>query len=436
MKLLKSLWFVAAMAVVLIAGCAPFGVDDNKVNVVFSAADGIARNIAPGPGGTGLVLDEYRLHGIGIDGAAVGSTFDLVIPAGASSGNINLLTGNWTVQAIGWNATARIGASAVVPFLVQVGMAQQNIPLVVIEDVGEGTFAVLASWLPDILLAPSITAEAVTFGGVSTPVVMTLDNSISAHGSVALQNGFYVGILQVYDNGVLAAGSVEALRIAAAQTSTWTAYYTVSQLEGGGIVFGPEFNPKNLLTLTTNLPEGTMEVYAGDPDLIFTVTGADFDGGQTGLYTWYRQGELIALSTSPSYTFPVASLEVGEWAFLSVAVWQTDGTRLGTANWGIVKSSVDPETLDLHGTMNTTTSSPNVIAIEAQAPLAFWTDHVAAVGTTLAYSWADLPAGVYEVRGFNDANGNHVWNVGETQVTRSLTVPHDSGLSYDLTAGW
>jgi hypothetical protein len=390
---------------------------EGTVPVTFRTSSAISKAVNPDPVGA-LVVVVYKLHGVGTGGVAAGSSFDHDIDFGAVSETINLLPGAWDVQALAWNSTQAIGRSAVVPIDVFTGMSPLNVPLVAYEDAGPGTFAVHVGWLPDILAIPSVEVEAVTFGGVSTPVSMNLASSVEANGSAALASGFYAAMMRIYDNGVLSVGSVEVLRVAKGMTSTWNAFYNVSQLESGDITFSPDWVVLLPLTVSTNIPEGTVTMSESGGDVTLTVTGADFDPSTSGIYAWYRNGEVIELSTTNSYQVPLASMDPGETAYYSVFVWQSGGLRAGAANWSIVYGVGSPD--EITGTLGNFqgVATPMSVKLLYEDGTPTEIPAVYSVGsvTTLAFSFTGLAAGTYVIDGFRDgAPRDGIFGAGDTQ---------------------
>lgn len=456
MHRLLSITACALLALLVLAGCGltiPGSGNGSSVRIVV--ADRVlagSKSIMPPHS---LVGDHYTVHGAGTSGQANGASFDLTITAAEGSASLNLLPGDWTVTATVFNAEPLAIGEGTQSATIQVGVPA-TISITCLPYTGSGTVAASFSWVPDVLAVPQVETELVGFDSVTHALPVTLDSSTAAHGSLTIEQGWYSAFLRLKDNGVLSAGVVRALRVAAGQTTTWTEFLTVNQLQGS-VTVDLQYNPGLPLNVATTPAAGNVSLYNGQ-QTTFTITGADNDAGTSLIYAWYINGQAAAVSTSNALTVSSSSYDVGTRVYVSAVAFQSDGRRAGDAQWTGLRSDMDPALYRVAGTIGNGSPGSQIVVelIGADGASVLDRNVIPDATSVVSFAFEMVPAGGYYVRGGVDLNHNGVldeagywqWygypgthHVRPADFAANVTSPiADAGVRYNFTGttgdGW
>lgn len=425
-------WAAIAIVIVALAACnGPLGRLDEGLITLKVADTMMARSILPD---VGLEADHYAIHGEGTSGQALGSVFDLDIPAAEGSAQIGLLPGGWDLTATVWNQddpSVAVGGTAT-SIVVVVGVPM-TVDLVCVPYTGPGTLDVQIGWIPDIIAAPAVEVDMVDFASTLTAVPMVLDTSVAAHGSASLEQGWYTGYLRILDNGELNAGVVRAIRIASGANTLWDEFLTVNQLSGQ-ITLDIGYNPGLPLELAVSPAEGAVPLYEGQLKT-FTVTGVDNDPGTSAIYAWYLNGNPIALSASNSVALDAANYTEGMSLYLSAVVWQSDGKRAGDAQWAVQRSAFD--LTKIMGSFTAVASSYEVKLFDADWATVGTPLTIVSTGGTETFEFSGLPAGnmrlvVYKLPKVGGTSAAEGWQEKAPNLAELFAYPLTAPVVFDF----
>lgn len=387
---------------------------------------------------------EFRVHGAGVSGLAEGLSVDIVLTPTKRTQSLSLASGQWDFDCTAWNdddpSVAVGGASASAD--VVIGQST-TVLLNCYPYEGTGAYDLQVGWAPDVLVDPSVEAELRGHGGTLYPVPVEMLSDVAAAGTLALEQGWYVAFTRLLDSGELSAGIVETARIAFGAT-TYADYFLDAVVMEGEIIIDVDWTSYGPLAVETDTPEGEVGLYQGQTQTV-TITGADNDVDTSLAYGWYVDGAAVAVSSTPSYTLDSAEYEIGVTAYLSAIVWQSDGKRMGDAQWTLRVG--DPATVNVAGTVRAMGSWPCGVTVEVRDDnFGLLTDVVIlgiSEGEDVPYEFSFIPAGDYYVRAYHDLDDNGAANSGDWvgyQGTDSNTpppapnviIPHAPGVTYNV----
>jgi hypothetical protein len=332
-------WATIALAVVLaglLVGCAEpqKGVGDGFGELRINLSDSMmSKQIMPE---SPLEADIYRVHGAGQDGYANCQSFDADVLATNPVLNIRLLPGNWQITVEVKNVQA-----------LTVGLGGPSYVLVNIETPvtlfvhcypysdGPGHFSVAATWISGMVQAPAGIAQLIPSTGVPINIPATVP-PWNGGGTWSLQYaafpGWYVGRFSLYDGTTIVAGAADIVRIAYYQWTRWALNFTIEQLQGEA-TFGFDYTLVAPLTLEVSPAVGPIVLDKSDHEtVLLEVLGADFDASKTGIFWWYKNGELMSDQTSNILVSADPMILPRTYNYSAIC-WQSDGTRVGSANW-------------------------------------------------------------------------------------------------------
>jgi len=416
-----------AIAALLLFGCVP--ANPSTGTLTIRLADSVlkgSRSVMPG---VSLVGDHFAVHGAGVSGQADGTTFDMDITVSGGEASIELLPGGWTITATVYNADAMAIGEGSASATITVG-TPATIAIDCLPYDGIGTVNAAFSWVPDVLAVPQIEAEIVGTDSVVHAIPMIPDSSVAAHGSLSAAQGWFIAFMRLRDNGVLSAGIVRSLRIAANASTTWTERLTVNQLQGS-VTLDTSFAAGLPLNITASPSAGDAGLY-DDASIVFTISDVDNDPGTIPVYAWYMNGQAVAISTSNTYTADAASFTLGSRAYLSAVVFQDDGKRAGDVQWVIVRQSTNPA-LDIHGAYHGAGGAATFTAVGMDCSDVSITIP-AEQGPDFEYFLSQLPLGTYKLR-VSCGSDYRYWNAAGTGTASMssgdvLSVPNPSGSAW------
>lgn len=410
--------FAAVLLVVLvITGC---GLGPKTTGTIeFALGNSIgSKAIMPG---ISLEVSGYHVHGLGISGQAASGTFDIDIGV-SGVGSIDVLPGMWTLTVTAMNEDDPP---------VAVGSATGDVPVVVggsqtahfdiLPYTGAGTFNAVFSWIPDIIVSPSVEVELLKPGtpDVVTPVTMTQPGTMPAGipegipincvrtGTTSLEQGWYVGFSRVLDNGVMSAGIVRTVRLAAGASTTWLEHLTVAQLQGI-LTFDFSWDPGRPLTVTSD-QDYEIALYNGE-DKTVTASCADADGPI--VFAWYLNGILTAVSNEDHRHLAAADYMAGTMNYLSCIAWQVDGKRAGDVQHKITRVDIDPALIEIAGTVTNVHNVVMCVRLYTAAGLLFRQTANSSL-SSVPFDFTALPAGNYYLAQYAAPNYFVWWNAAQ-----------------------
>lgn len=316
MNKMKVRVLASLVAIVAFTGC------QNPINpgqggiLTVSMNDGVSRSILPG---ISMNPASYDLTGSGPNGAG----FSQAVSSGSSATISGLAFGEWTVTATAKNSdgTAIGQGSGTITVL---SNASVSLTITVRPYDGFGTLALDVSWPAAQIQTAQIQSTLTPASGSARNLSFTVNGSAGTAGFSAgdVAAGYHTLILKLLDNGHLAIGAVEVVRIVKDQTTSGTlAFANVNQATGTlEVNLTPEMGDPLEVGIAGNAAtkpaNQSMGLSAGVSNYSDNVT-----------YVWYVNGDAVA--TGSSYSFG------DTWAQgyyrIDVTGFSADGKRAGSA---------------------------------------------------------------------------------------------------------
>jgi len=255
---------------------------------------------------------------------------------------------------------------------------------------------------PGMIASPIIDSGLTPAGGseVDISVDWTTDTDTANWTDADLAVGWYGLRAAVYDSGAgsPSCGFVTALRIMSAQTSTGVVYLEPNALTGG-ILVDIDLDLYDPITLTTDVPEGDLEIFSSTTPFDITVGGAD-------AFAWFRQG--IADGVGSTYTIDPADFIPGNTYRLDALGWTADCRHMGHLAWQIDYLEYDPMVLKGSFTNGTMGFDYDVTLFEIQSGGALGSQAAQVIVTvsdvTTTFELTAPEAGEYRLRVFERPN--------------------------------
>ena len=252
------------------------------------------------PSGYPLEVEEYRITGTGPQGA------DFKVETERTSITVEgLISGEWVLEAEGMNAhgDVMVRGSTVFSF----SSSNTNATITLDKLMGKGSLNVTLKWDPSLIIGEAeVTLSIRPQYGSDTEKVLEL-TTFSEHSGTATykgsdyEAGSYILSAKLYDNGILAAGCAEAVRIAGDQESK------------GEIVFDLDKNPTEPGTLeitnSTGVPvkftiEGIEDTVEADTPVSVSLV-SETESVDNFQVSWHLNGEKIGEGSVLEFTPPL-----------------------------------------------------------------------------------------------------------------------------------
>ena len=270
-------------------GCAQ-DVETVTLELAFSSETGQGRrSLLPD---TSLTIDHYTVTGTGPQEA----TFH--ISSTESSTSIpGLPVGGWTIEACGWNdAGVRLISGTT-----SLQLAPDNRQATVILDqyYGSGQLSVLVVWDDSLTYEPQFRMYISQEQGTEQEVYPTVAAGSAAYAAT-LSAGSYVLRCELYSEGELIAGCVEAVRIADAMESGGTITFDLDTLDSTIDIIIDDDLAVPIEGTIAGLPD---QVESGQTyELTFTPTNVPLDELADVMVVWYLDGAVLGSGPIRSMT--------------------------------------------------------------------------------------------------------------------------------------
>lgn len=319
---IATLLLLATIALsVMTLGCAQ-DVETVTLELAFSSegTQGM-RSLLPD---TSLTIDHYTVTGTGPNEAEfhISSTE-------ASTSVPGLPVGGWTIEACGWNdAGVRLISGTTT---LQLAPDNRQATVTLDQYYGSGQLSVLVVWDDSLTFEPQFRMYITQEQGTEQEVYPTVAAGSAAYAAT-LSAGSYVLRCELYSEGELIAGCVEAVRIADA-------------LESGGTI-----------TFDLDTLDSTIDIIIDD-DLAIPV-----EGTITGLPAQVESGQSYELSFTPT------NVALDQLADVAV-VWYLDGAALGSGPIRTITPSSGTHRIDVLAWTSTPGSIGSIsLVFEAALP--------------------------------------------------------------------
>jgi|GEM_PF-1761596 len=355
MKKFVKLALMSLVAVWAITGCQnPTGSNQDqgegaRGSLTVSMNDAVSRSILPG---ISMNPASYDLVGAGPNGAS----FSQSVTGGNSLTLSDLAFGAWTVTV-----TAKNGSGTPIGqgngTVTVMSNASASLSITVRPYDGFGTLALNVSWPAAQVQTAQIQSTLTPANGTARDLAFTVNGSAGTASLTAsdVATGYHTLVLKLLDNGHLAIGAVEVVRIVKDQTSSGTLAFTnVNQSTGTlEVNVTPEMSDPLEVSIS-----GSAATKPANKSLSLSAVVSNYSDNVT--YVWYVNGD--AKATGASYSFD------DSWAKgfyrIDVTAYSADGKRAGstTTNVQVVEaeSSLPDSEKQLYPTTNTQ-QTPSIV---------------------------------------------------------------------------
>ena len=307
------LLFVAAAMVLAVFSCVPpTGGTAGSLTVSFSPSGIANRTILPD---LDMEIAGYVVSGSGPDGASF-----QVETSGTSVVVEKLAFGDWTVTVEARNADEVVIGSGTGNATVHTGQsALVSITVTPLE--GYGTLDLTVTWPAGDTENPALDASLIPAAGAAQTLDFATEPGIATYHSETIPTGYHTLIVKLLDNGLLAMGAVDVVRIVKGGVSTGLFEFTEINQPGGNIEVN--ITPEMAEPLTVSMTGQVAELSQG---MSMTVTASVAEPVGNVIYVWYVNGE----SVGSGQTVTLGSdLGIGVYR-LDVTAFTADGLRAGS----------------------------------------------------------------------------------------------------------
>ncbi len=284
-------------------------------SLTISVGDGVSRTLQPS---LDMNPASYQIDGEGPGGA----TFTRTITGSATVTVDKLAFGQWTITVTAFNADGTPIGAATSTATVHTNTGT-NVALTVKPYDGFGTLSLDLSW-------PAADIETAQVESTLLPVVgaaRTLTFSLNAGAGTAdfsaddISTGYHTLTVKLLDNGALAMGAVELVRIVKDQVTSGSFAFTNVNKPGGSI--DVEITPDMGNPVDVSIA-GAADTKSANEILNLTANNAQ---GVNATYAWYVNGEAKGAGS----TFAFDDTWAEGYYRIDVTAISADGSRGGSA---------------------------------------------------------------------------------------------------------
>ncbi len=284
-------------------------------SLTISIGDGVSRTLLPD-----LSMDpaSYQVDGSGPGGASFSETV-----TGSSSVTVEgLAFGEWEVTVTAFNDEATAIGAATGTVTVH-SNASATLELTVVPYDGFGTLSLDLAWSPGDIDIAQVESTLMPANGATRTLDFTVNGGAGSASFSAddVATGYHTLSLKLLDNGALAMGAVEVVRIVKDATTSGSFTFANLNKPGGGI--DVNITPSLGDPLTVSIAGASATKASGDT-MNLTASNAE---AVNATYVWYVNGESAA--TGSSFAFD-DSWTAGYYR-IDVTAFSADGSRAGSA---------------------------------------------------------------------------------------------------------
>lgn len=306
----KFIWFVLIAVILFATGCNGFFGREKGV-LSISLENALERSLTPDES---MEPVRYQVHGEGPDGASFDEsvTSETIIVEG-------LVFGEWTITVTGYNESeSAVGSGS---DTVNIDTNEETTITVPIDPLsGTGTLSLDVQWTDGDLQTPGVVASLLSVGGDTRELIFTIDGSSATFSASDVTVGYHTLSLELQDNGALAIGAVEIVRIVSDITTSGSFIFDELNQPGGSVDFIIENNLNTDLIVTISGYQAEVE-----ENVILPLTADLTEEGVAVTYIWYVNGSSVA--TGSAYDF--FSDQAGIYR-IDVTAISADGKRGGS----------------------------------------------------------------------------------------------------------
>ncbi len=311
----STLLVSASLLLLLLFSCLPpTAATAGALTISFSPTGVANRTILPD---TDMNIASYAVTGAGPAGASFSvETSQTSVVVGS------LAFGDWTVTVEAKNGDGVVIANGTGTTTVHTGQSS-SVAVSVRPLDGVGVLDLAVTWNAADTELPAIDAQLVPVTGEARTLDFTITNgNTGTFHAEDVATGYHTLIVKLLDNGQLAMGAVEVVRIVDGGTSAGSFDFPEINKPGGSVIV--TLTPEMADPLTVSI-DGAVSMLALGQSM--TVTANTAEAVDNVVYVWYLNGESVG--TGNTFTFG-SSLGIGVYR-LDVTAVTADGTRAGSA---------------------------------------------------------------------------------------------------------
>lgn len=319
-----SIAALAAIALVVVGCPTPFTTDGEAIDSGSDTLGSLSINLTNAVSAQTLLpdidmaIESYIVEGLGPDGASFSQS--------TSAGNLtvdSLIFGQWSVSVSALNADGMIIGSG--STTVQLNSGQTAIAAVTVTPIsGVGTLTLDVSWDSTQIQTPTIAARLIPSVGAAVDLTFAVDaiNASASFTDSTIPTGYHTLVIQLLDNDILAAGSVQVARIVDGATTSGT--YQFANANTPGSTIDVRITQQMGDPLTASITGGAAQVQTGQSLSL----SAQLAEAVSATYIWYVAGQSVA--TGQTFDFDADSFGAGFYN-IDLVAFSADGTRAGSA---------------------------------------------------------------------------------------------------------
>ena len=321
----------------------------NKINAS-------SRSLAPG---IDMTAASYSVTGTGPNS----SSFTLAT-TGAPVTKSWLTTGSWTIVVNATNAGGDLIGTGTATVLVSTGMTTP-VSISVLPIIGTGVLSLAVSWPSAQVLSPSIVASLTPALGGAQPLVFVIAGAAASYANPAIGTGYYTLSFTLFDNGVAVAGTADAIRIVAGQTTSGSYSYSNVNPALGSIQAAINADLENPLIVAI---AGASSPLIHLSSLAMTASASNYGGSLN--YAWYVNG--ASAGSLANYVFQTVSGPTKALGYYRVDViaLRPDGGQAGSATTNVQVTAAGPTAVSLGAAGNYALLAATGITLGASATVA------------------------------------------------------------------
>ena len=321
--------FTTVSFILLLSSCGtPVDPGTTPGSLNVSINDSVSRTLLPA---LSMNPASYDLAGSGPGGA----TFAMTITSGSSATVEKLAFGSWNVVATAKNASGTpIGSGSGTAVIHS--NSTTSLAITVVPYEGFGTLSLNLGWTASDIETAQVEAGLLPASGAARPLTFTVDGpaGTAQFDAADVATGYHTLTLKLLDNGALAMGAVEVVRIVKEQATSGSFAFANVNKPGGTLAVNILPEMADPLTVSIAGASATKPV-----NQTMSLAATIAESGVNATYVWYVNGD--AVETEASFDFGTT------WAQgyyrIDVTAFSSDGKRAGsgTASVQVVATSSD-----------------------------------------------------------------------------------------------
>lgn len=321
MKRFVRLLSAASLVILVLAGCpSPIERTGKGGSLVVTVTDGVSRSLLPG---ISMTPASYEVTGTGPNG----SSFTRTLTGSAEVTVDQLAFGTWNVAVTAKNSSGDPIGAGTGTAVVHTN-AEASLSVTVVPFSGLGTLSLNLAWTASDIDIPQVVSSLLPASGTARSLSFTVDPaSGSASWSASdVPTGYHTLTLKLEDNGALAMGAVEVVRIVKDAATSGNFLFDTVNKAGGSLAVNITPEMGDPLTVTVAGASATKPA-----NLSMSLSASIAETSVNVTYVWYVNAQ--AKGEGPTFAFD-NSWPQGFYR-VDVTAFSADGTRAGSGTCSV-----------------------------------------------------------------------------------------------------